>query len=161
MKLLLKLILLVILTSVCYSQGKIVPIETITRDFGEVTQEVIMSVAEFTALINKTNQQSRSFGVENINSEKFSLTAVKGNTVGLKLVNGRLVVKETFVPEVSKAIGYEMMPAVEPIGGFKHFNVDIISSLNLMGGEAEIKIQSRSGELVLTNGNKSYNYVGY
>lgn len=160
MKLLLKLILLVILTSMCYSQGKIVSVETITRDFGEVTEEVVMSVTEFTALINQMNPQPKTFGMSSMSFERSAVPVSTGNTVGLKMVNGKLVVEQS-APMPKASSGFEMMSAEAPVAGFKHFNVDMINSLNSMGGESEIKIQNRSGELVLTNGDSSYNYVGF
>lgn len=160
MKFLLKLILLVILTSVCYSQGKIVSIETITRDFGEVTEEVVMSVTEFTSLINQINFQSRSYEMKSLNLKESVFSESATNAVGLKMVNGNLFFEQLFpISKINR--GYEMKSAVLPAIGFKRFNVDMIYSLNSLGGESEIKIQNRSGELVLTNGDVSYNYVGY
>lgn len=156
MKLLLKLILLVILTSISYSQGKIVSIETITRDFGEVTEEIEMSVSEFMQLISKSKLQPETMGFMSRSIER---PAVKQkNTVGLKFNNGKLVIEES--NPFSRRNSF-MMSAGSAEVGFKEFNVDMINSLNSMGGEAVIKIQSRSGELVLTNGDVSYNYIGF
>ena len=159
MKILLKLILLVILTTVCYSQGKIVSLETITRDFGEVTTEVVMSVTEFNQLINEANQAPLMFRMES--NSRFHSDTMQGNggTVALKLVGGKLIIGTD-----SPAPMNRMSPSSEPSEttreeGFKNFNLDMINTLNSMGGESDIKIQDRNGELVLTNGDYSYNYI--
>ena len=161
MKILLKLILLVILTTVCYSQGKIVSIQTITRDFGEVTTEVVMSVAEFNQLINQSRQNAYLNEIRPERGYRSGSVAESGNTVGLKLVGGKLVLENNSQTPMRSISPFSGSTATLQKDQFKHFNISMINALNQLGGQPEIKIQNRNGELVLTNGKNSYNYVGH